>query len=374
MLFSWGERSPYIASSCHFYLHTTSPIPLLPSIPTPFSSTSRRSCGGYRFGRLSTIMFPPASIDASKAVRSSPLCPNDIISLRRSGNPRSFSQTTIKQRPLNPRLFLIFLALTVLVLGTPVAAAAAAVEENGAACSAVVVEQQLTMEGLVAAIDIHADPGFFHPLARRADPTTSSASSSTTSKSTATATGSPTPTASPSNPAPFDTLTTSLNLTLGCGNFLSEVIGDEVFKKCLPLSGLIRVRSLLQNPNSPLIQPPQDSSAFIKIMKSGAFATTVILDRACSVDLKICTAVMEKYGGQIRQPKTCGPDYQRGNPVVSNAFTDLISYRPLYTAGCLKASNGDYCFVDAVLSDVTADLWIYSLPLGSALPGGSRPK
>jgi hypothetical protein len=109
-------------------------------------------------------------------------------------------------------------------------------------------------------------------------------------------------------------------------------------------------------------------------MGKGAFATTVILDQVCNVDIDGCTAVMETYGGQLRRESFCKADYSKGNPVVENVFTALIAYRPLYAAGCLKANSGDYCFVDAVTNtDSPEDLFIYSLPLGTRLPGGTRP-
>lgn len=109
-------------------------------------------------------------------------------------------------------------------------------------------------------------------------------------------------------------------------------------------------------------------------MKKGAFATTEILDRACSTDLPTCTDLLQNFGGQVLQPQYCGADYKKGNPVVSNFYTALIGFRPLYTAGCLKDSVGAYCFVDAVMSTVSSDLFIYSLPIGSPLPGGSRTR
>ena len=109
-------------------------------------------------------------------------------------------------------------------------------------------------------------------------------------------------------------------------------------------------------------------------MEKGSYATTATLDRICNVDINACTAMMETYGGQLRKRSVCRDDYNKGNPVVVNVFTTLIAYRPLYSAGCLKAKDGDYCFVDAVTNtESPEDLFIYSLPLGTKLPGGARP-
>jgi hypothetical protein len=109
-------------------------------------------------------------------------------------------------------------------------------------------------------------------------------------------------------------------------------------------------------------------------MKKGAFATTEVLDRSCGVDVDACTSVMDSYSGQLRSTSNCLSDYNAQNPVVANVYTALVAYRPLYAAGCLKASSGDYCFVDAVTNvESPEDLFIYSLALGTNLPDESRP-
>jgi len=108
-------------------------------------------------------------------------------------------------------------------------------------------------------------------------------------------------------------------------------------------------------------------------MTEGAFQTTAIMDRICAVNVDNCTNFMNNYSGQIRQDRFCKSDYDNMNPVVMNMFTTLIAYRPLYTAGCLKAKNGDYCFVNAVTDTQNPeDLYVYSLPLGTHLPASSR--
>ena len=118
----------------------------------------------------------------------------------------------------------------------------------------------------------------------------------------------------------------------------------------------------------------QDSNSFFDIMKQGAFNTTAIMDRICAVNFDRCTAVMDGFGGQLRGKEYCKADYNAQNPVAMNMLTTLIAYKPLYTAGCLKATDGDYCFVDAAANtDRPEDLYIYSLPLGNPLPNGSRP-
>ena len=109
-------------------------------------------------------------------------------------------------------------------------------------------------------------------------------------------------------------------------------------------------------------------------MKRGTFATTTLLDRICGIDLPACTSTIDAFSGTLRLDSVCGADYRARNPVVDNVFTSLVSFRPLYTAGCLKASNGDYCFADALANTAAPeDLFIYSLPLGTNLPTSDAP-
>jgi hypothetical protein len=85
---------------------------------------------------------------------------------------------------------------------------------------------------------------------------------------------------------------------------------------------------------------------------------------------------MDSLATRIRLPNTCGADYNLENPLVRQAYAGLVAYAPLLSASCLKADNGTYCYVEAVLSPTAtpADEYIYYLPLGLALPGGSRPR
>ncbi|KAF8542906.1 hypothetical protein BDD12DRAFT_875591 [Trichophaea hybrida] len=154
----------------------------------------------------------------------------------------------------------------------------------------------------------------------------------------------------------FDSVSLTNNLTSDCSQFLTFITANNEFKNCLPLSGLLR-----------------DSTSFFDIMNQGAFQTTAIMDRMCAVNFTGCANFMDNYSGQIRQDRFCHSDYESMNPVVMDMYTTLIAYRPLYSAGCLKAKNGDYCFVDAVTDTQNHDdLYIYSLPLGTHLPASSR--
>lgn len=83
---------------------------------------------------------------------------------------------------------------------------------------------------------------------------------------------------------------------------------------------------------------------------------------------------MSALAVQIRNDANCGQDYADQNPLVMQAYNGLISYAPLYQAGCLKDDQGNYCFANAVTNTSSpSDPFPYYLPLGFSLPGGSRP-
>ncbi|MCJ1478506.1 hypothetical protein MMC13_007186 [Lambiella insularis] len=83
---------------------------------------------------------------------------------------------------------------------------------------------------------------------------------------------------------------------------------------------------------------------------------------------------MSTLAGQIRDDANCGQDYADQNSLVVQAYNGLVSYAPLYQAGCLKDSQGSYCFANAVTNASSpSDPFPYYLPLGFSLPGASRP-
>ncbi|KAM3418366.1 hypothetical protein BST61_g4365 [Cercospora zeina] len=63
-----------------------------------------------------------------------------------------------------------------------------------------------------------------------------------------------------------------------------------------------------------------------------------------------------------------------GNPSVVQAYNGFLAYDALYHAGCLDDSSGRYCYANAVTNASSpTSSYIYYLPLGVELPGGSRP-
>ncbi|KAE8387722.1 hypothetical protein BDV23DRAFT_160668 [Aspergillus alliaceus] len=152
-------------------------------------------------------------------------------------------------------------------------------------------------------------------------------------------------------PAPFDT-NLSTNFTSDtCPKFFKKFLSDSKFTSCYALSMFIR-----------------DSSSFFQTLKSAA-ATSRLLDLACAADVSQCSSLMSDLASRITKSDACAKDYELGNPIVTNAYTDMIIYEPMYRATCLKnPSTGAYCFVDAVTnSSSPADYDVYSIPYGTTL-------
>lgn len=83
---------------------------------------------------------------------------------------------------------------------------------------------------------------------------------------------------------------------------------------------------------------------------------------------------MASFAQQIRSDDNCGQDYRRQNPLVSQAYNGLVSYGPLFHAGCQKNNKGEYCFADAITNETNpSDSYVYYLPLGLPLPSPSQP-
>ena len=107
-----------------------------------------------------------------------------------------------------------------------------------------------------------------------------------------------------------------------------------------------------------------------------------MLDTTCNAVSAQCADAMSKFASALRQPANCGADFAAQNPIVLRAYNGFLAYQPMYTAGCLKADATavsdrpatEYCFV-ATSSNTSApaDQYIYYLPLGVLMPGGSRP-
>lgn len=103
-------------------------------------------------------------------------------------------------------------------------------------------------------------------------------------------------------------------------------------------------------------------------------AITRALDATCAVVEPACTTLLSSFASDLREDSNCGSDYRRQQPVVLSAYNGLVSYSPLYRAGCEKDGKGNYCFANAIQNMTSpTDSYPYYLPLGIALPGGSQP-
>lgn len=83
---------------------------------------------------------------------------------------------------------------------------------------------------------------------------------------------------------------------------------------------------------------------------------------------------MANLAKEIQSEDNCGADFQMQNPMVVQAYNGFVAYQPLYHAGCLTDSHGNYCFANAVTNaSAPSSSYVYYLPLGVQLPGGTQP-
>ena len=83
---------------------------------------------------------------------------------------------------------------------------------------------------------------------------------------------------------------------------------------------------------------------------------------------------MASLAQEIQSENNCGADLAMRNPMVTQAYNGFIAYQPLYHAGCLTDSDGNYCFANAITNaSAPSSSYVYYLPLGVQLPGGTQP-
>lgn len=162
---------------------------------------------------------------------------------------------------------------------------------------------------------------------------------------------------SSSFPTAFDTSLSNNFTTESCPSFFKKFLADSSFTDCHAISTLLR-----------------DSTGFFHTLRSAA-STSHVLDTACSADVSSCSSTMSSFASDLLNDDNCGQDYEDGNPLVENAYYDMITYEPIYRATCLQnPDTSDYCFVDAVTnSSNPADYDIYFLPYGSTIGSSSTP-
>lgn len=157
-------------------------------------------------------------------------------------------------------------------------------------------------------------------------------------------------------PSAFTTLTNNFT-NPSCPEFFGTFLQDSSFKECHALSILL-----------------QNSNDYFRATRSRKTLEPLV-ETACSADMETCSSVMADFAAKLNSEDACKADFELGNPTVTRAYAGLMAYEPLYKATCLRnATTDDYCFVDAATNSSNAsDYYIYFLPLGMSLPGGSRP-
>ncbi|KAL4938111.1 hypothetical protein BDV06DRAFT_201730 [Aspergillus oleicola] len=158
-------------------------------------------------------------------------------------------------------------------------------------------------------------------------------------------------------PTAFDTSLTNNFTTTTCPTFFKSFLSDSSFTNCHAISTLLR-----------------DSTSFFHTLTSAA-STSLVLDTACAADVSSCTETMSNLASDLLDDSNCGQDYADGNPLVTNAYYDMIVYEPIYRATCLQnPESQNYCFVDAVTNASNpADYDVYSLPYGSTISSKPLP-
>ena len=175
-------------------------------------------------------------------------------------------------------------------------------------------------------------------------------------------------------PHPFDTSLGNNFTAPSCPTFFNNFLNSDDFNNCLPFSLLLQVclfdASIDEHSTTNI---HQTSSAFFAASQSLPRLTQT-LDAACNVNYKQCSSVMSNLAVEIQQDENCGADFQMGNPIVTQAYTGLLAYQPSYHAGCLTDSDGNYCYANAVMNaSAPSSSYVYYLPLGVSLPGGTQP-
>jgi hypothetical protein len=168
---------------------------------------------------------------------------------------------------------------------------------------------------------------------------------------------SPSPASSTTFPTTFDTSLSTNFTTDSCSDFITETLASSSFTDCHAISTLLR-----------------DSTGFFHTLTSAA-STSHVLDIACAADVSSCADTMSDLAADLLDDNNCGIDYADGNPLVSNAYVNMITYEPIYRATCLQSPDTtNYCFVDAVTNTSNPeDYDVYLIPYGSVIDTSPYP-
>ncbi|KAH8431819.1 uncharacterized protein LDX57_009470 [Aspergillus melleus] len=158
-------------------------------------------------------------------------------------------------------------------------------------------------------------------------------------------------------PQPFDTSTRTNFSSSTCETFVNDFLSNSTFTNCHAMSMLLR-----------------NSYSFFKTVRS-ATATSHVLDLSCNVDVDKCSSYMTDLAGRLLEKDACREDYKDGNSIVTDAYTNMVAYEPIYRATCLKSPNTtDYCFVDAATNtNNSADYNVYFIPFDTTITTAPFP-
>jgi hypothetical protein len=158
-------------------------------------------------------------------------------------------------------------------------------------------------------------------------------------------------------PSPFDSSLGSNFTSQACPDFFDSFLNNATFQACVPVSLLL-----------------QNSKSFFSAARSPGLMTET-LNAACAASLPMCQPLMTYLASELISNSHCGADYQKQNPLVSQAHAGFVAYQAVYQATCLKsAQTGNYCFADAIANQLNpSDSYPYYTAVGLNLPPASHP-
>lgn len=118
----------------------------------------------------------------------------------------------------------------------------------------------------------------------------------------------------------------------------------------------------------------QGSYSFFNAAKS-LVSIVRVLDAGCAADVDACKTFLTNAAEALIQEENCGPDYERGQSVVRQAYLGLTNYDTIYATTCLQnPETSMYCYAAAVTNQTNAsNVYFYLLPLNMTLPGSTTP-
>ncbi|KAK3375477.1 hypothetical protein B0H63DRAFT_280370 [Podospora didyma] len=139
-----------------------------------------------------------------------------------------------------------------------------------------------------------------------------------------------------------------------CPAFINSFLTDARFKQCYPLSLLL-----------------YGSTSFFQAQRS-LVSLTQALDATCAANTTFCNTYLNDLARNLTSTEHCGQDYKLDNAVVKQAYMAMVSYAPVYGAGCLKdPQTSMYCFAKAATNRTSpTGVYLYYLPLNMTLNNG----